>query len=89
MRPDAPVAAGRNAVRTVRLGDTHVPPTADVLAAGFVDDPAYTYAIPDPDRRGGALPSFLAAPVPDALPFGTASVAVADREVVGAVIKNC
>jgi GNAT superfamily N-acetyltransferase len=59
---------------------------ADALAASFGDDPAYAHLIPDPQRRQRALRSFLATPVRDAVPFGTASVGVTGGDAVGAAV---
>jgi ribosomal protein S18 acetylase RimI-like enzyme len=74
------------AAQIAPLRNEHVNAAADVLAESFADDPAYARVLPDPARRRPALRAFMAAPVRDALPFGTASVAVAGDEVVGAAV---
>jgi GNAT superfamily N-acetyltransferase len=83
---DARRTTGADTIRILPLRAEYVRPAANALAASLADDPANSYALPDPDRRERALRSFLSAPVRDALPFNTASVAVAGTEVIGAAV---
>jgi ribosomal protein S18 acetylase RimI-like enzyme len=57
---------------------------AEVLARSFLVEPVYRHLLPDHDRALRALRHFLAAPLRDAISFGTAYVATEGEAPIGA-----
>lgn len=70
-------------VRRCREDETRA--AAHVLAESFHADPAYELIFPDPEKRRGALGSFMRAPVADARRRGTCWVGLVDGSAIKGV----
>ena len=57
-------------VKVVRLALEQIPPTSEVLARAFHDDPVTSWMIPDPDERARLLPALYVAAAGLAERFG-------------------
>ena len=64
----------------------HVRAVGEVFAASHAEYPSFRHLVPEPAARAAVLRALLADVARDALPFGAASVALVDSEVLGAAL---